>query len=70
MRSPEFLHPEVFVEVWKKWSALCVRYEANHGPITKAVEDKLWEGAVKITDYSIRLDWNAFCREYGLGVYK
>jgi hypothetical protein len=70
MRSPECLHPEVFVEVWRKWTLLCLKHEATNGALTKAVEKKLWEAAVKITDYNIRLDWNSFCRTYGLGVYK
>jgi GH35 family endo-1,4-beta-xylanase len=70
MKSPESLHPEVFEEVWHKWSILCANHEAKMGSLTKTVEDKLWEAAVKITDYNIRLDWNSFCRTHGLGVYK
>lgn len=71
MRSPEHLHPEVFVEVWHKWSVLCANHEVKMGgPLSKALEQRLWQAAVKITDYNIRLDWQSFCQTYGLGVYK
>lgn len=69
-RQPNNLHPEVFVEVWRRWSILCAQHEANVGSISKKTEDRLWDGALKIVDYNVRLDWQSFCHKYGLGVYK
>lgn len=70
LKQPSNLHPEVFVEVWHKWSVLCAKMEATDGPLSKSMENKLWETSLKIVDYNIRLDWQSFCREHGLGVYK
>lgn len=70
LRQPENLHPEVFVEVWRKWSFLCASYEATNGSIGKPVERRLWSTALKIVDCNIRLEWQGFCHKYGLGVYK
>lgn len=69
-RQPNNLHPEVFAEVWKKWSVLCARHEAAKGPLAKATEKRLWDVALKIVDYNIRLDWMAFCRKHFIGVFK
>lgn len=71
LKQPNNLHPEVFVEVWKKWSVLCAKHElTTGGPLTKTTTERIWDASLKIVDYNIRLDWNSFCREHGIGVYK
>lgn len=70
MKSPSFIHPEVFEVVWKKWSVLCANQEMIGTTVTKDMEETLWIAAFKIVDYNIRLDWMSFCQKHGLGVYK
>lgn len=69
-KQPNNLHPEVFEEVWKKWSVLCANEEMAGRSVDKPLERKLWVAAAKIVDYNIRLDWMSFCSRYNLGVYK
>lgn len=70
-KSPEFLHPEVFNEVWKLWSLNCIEAEEKAGkPLTEAITDDLWVLAVKMTHLRAGIASEYFKAEHGLGVYK
>lgn len=69
-KTPNSLHPEVFCEVWRKWSILCATYELSGKTLTKAAEDRLWNAAYRIMDINMRAEWESFQQRYGLGVYK
>ena len=70
MKKPNNLHPEVFTEVWRKWSVLCATYELSGKTLTKKVETNLWNTAYRIMDIAMRADWEAFRHKYGIGVYR
>lgn len=67
---PETLHPEMFWEVWRKWSELCAVFVGQGKELTKPIEQTLWTTAFRITDIRVRAEWETFRHKYGIGVYR
>jgi hypothetical protein len=71
MKSPEFLHPEVFDNVWQQWSLNCLEAEQKAGKsLTDKITNDLWMLAVKTVKLRCCLASEQFKVEYRIGVYK